>query len=191
MTLTGRHVRLEPLRHVHLDDLAQAGGDPAIWRWMPASGATRPGLDRWLEAAVAAEERGSEYAFAVISLEEGRAVGSTRYLDVQPEHRGVEVGWTWYAPRLWGTALNPQCKLLLLKHAFEEWGAIRLCLKTDSLNARSRAAILKLGAKYEGDLRNHRIRPDGTYRDTSYYSILPTEWPAVKAGLEARLTKAL
>lgn len=185
--LEGRTVRLEPLRHRHLDDLLLAGADPAIWRWLAVDGSTRPALERWLDEALAAEARGAEYPFAVISLAERRAVGSTRYLDVQPEHRGVEVGWTWYAPRLWGTTVNPECKLLLLKHAFEDWGAIRVCLKTDSLNARSRAAILKLGAKYEGDLRNHRVRPDGSYRDSSYYSIVADEWSVVKRALDARL----
>jgi RimJ/RimL family protein N-acetyltransferase len=108
-------------------------------------------------------------------------------MDVQPEQRSVEIGWTWYGVDHQGTAVNPESKLLLLAHAFEEWGAIRVCLKTDSLNARSRAAILKLGASYEGDLRNHRIRPDGSFRHSSYYSILPEEWPQVKAGLTERL----
>jgi N-acetyltransferase len=110
-------------------------------------------------------------------------------MDVSVAHRGVEVGWTWYDRSAWGTAVNPEAKLLLLGHAFEAWRAIRLYLKTDSLNERSRAAIQKLGARYEGDLRNHRIRLDGSYRHSSYYSILDTEWPAVKAGLEQRLAE--
>jgi len=108
-------------------------------------------------------------------------------MDIAPAHKGVEVGWTWYGRDAWGSAVNPESKLLLLGHAFEDWGAIRLYLKTDSLNERSRAAIAKLGAKYEGDLRNHRIRPDGSYRHSSHYSILDSEWPEVKEGLERRV----
>jgi len=108
-------------------------------------------------------------------------------MDIAPAHKGVEVGWTWYARSAWGGIVNPESKLLLLTHAFEDWGAIRLYLKTDSLNERSRSAITRLGAKHEGDLRNHRIRPDGTYRHSSYYSILDTEWPGVKRALLERV----
>ena len=186
VVLEGRHVRLEPLRPEHAEDLL-AASDPSIWRWMPVKVGGREDLDRWLAEAVAAEAAGAEYAFAVIDLTSGKAVGSTRYMDISQENRGVEVGWTWYARDRQGTAVNPESKLLLLTHAFEDWGAIRLFLKTDSLNERSRAAILKLGAKYEGDLRNHRIRPDGSYRHSSYYSVLDSEWPAVKRALEERL----
>jgi RimJ/RimL family protein N-acetyltransferase len=185
--LEGPHVRLEPLDRGHADDLAEAAGDPLIWRWLPVQVTGRKDLERWIDDALAASEAGLEHAFAVVDRQTGRAVGSTRYMDIAPSHRGVEVGWTWYARAAWGGIVNPESKLLLLRHAFEDWGAIRLCLKTDSLNERSRAAIAKLGATYEGDLRNHRIRPDGSYRNSSYYSILDSEWPAVRAGLERRL----
>ena len=187
VVLEGRHVRLEPLGLDHAEDLMAAAADPLVWRWLPEKVGSRLELDRWLDAALRAQATGAELPFAVVDLSSGRAVGSTRYMDVSPGHRGVEVGWTWYATDAWGTAVNPEAKLLLLGHAFERWRAIRLYLKTDSLNARSRAAILKLGARYEGDLRNHRIRPDGSYRHSSYYSILDSEWPAVKLGLEQRL----
>src|SRR5438309_6786683 len=187
VVLEGRHVRLEPLRPGHAEDLTQAAADADIWRWLPVQVGGRADLERWLAEAVAAESAGAEYPFAVIDRAGGRAVGSTRYMDLSREHRGVEVGWTWYSREAQGTAVNPEAKFLLLKHAFEDWGAIRLFLKTDSLNERSRAAILKLGAKYEGDLRNHRIRPDGSYRHSSYYSVLDSEWPAVKRALEERL----
>ncbi len=187
VVLEGPRVRLEPLRPEHAEDLLAAAADPLVWRWLPEQVPSRADLDRWLEEALRAQASGTEYPFAVVDLRSGRAVGSTRYMDVSAAHRAVEVGWTWYAPQAWGTAVNPEAKLLLLGHAFERWEAIRLYLKTDSLNLRSRAAILKLGARYEGDLRNHRIRPDGSYRHSSYYSILDTEWPAVKAGLLARL----
>jgi RimJ/RimL family protein N-acetyltransferase len=189
VVLEGRHVRLEPLDTRHADDLLAAAADPLIWRWLPERIESRADLGRWLGDALRAQAAGIEYAFAVIDLRSDRAVGSTRYMDVSVAHRGVEVGWTWYESSAWGTAVNPEAKLLLLGHAFEDWGAIRLYLKTDSLNERSRAAILKLGARHEGDLRNHRIRLDGSYRHSSYYSILDSEWPAVKAALEQRLAK--
>ena len=187
--LEGPHVRLEPLEERHADDLLEAAGDSAIWRWLPERIESRADLQRWLGDAGRAQATGAEYAFAVVDRGSGRAIGSTRYMDVSVAHRGVEVGWTWYSTAAWGTIINPEAKLLLLTHAFEDWGAIRLCLKTDSLNQRSRAAILKLGASYEGDLRNHRVRPDGSHRHSSYYSILDTEWALVKAGLEERLAR--
>lgn len=186
ITLAGEFVRLEPLDARHLDDLWAVAQDPAIWRWLPLRVENHGDLARWLEASVASGAAGRELPFAVIDAASGRAIGSTRYLVDEP-NRGIEIGWTWYGRSYWAGAVNPEAKLLLLRHAFDSWGAIRVCLKTDSRNERSRGAILRLGAVYEGDLRNHRIRPDGTYRDTSFYSILPAEWPAVRAGLEARL----
>jgi N-acetyltransferase len=135
------------------------------------------------------ESQGSAYPFTVILKETGRIVGSTRYLEVRAEHRGVEIGWTWYAPDAWGTVVNPEAKLLLLRHAFEDWKAIRVQFKTDHLNVHSRNAILKLGAKFEGSLRQHRVRSDGTIRDTVMFSILDTEWPAVQAELLERLAE--
>ena len=187
VVLEGSQVRLEPLDRRHADDLAVAAADPLIWRWLPVQVNSREDLEHWIDDALAAAAAGTERAFAVIDLRTGRAVGSTRYMDIAPAHKGVEVGWTWYGRDAWGSAVNPESKLLLLGHAFEDWGAIRLYLKTDSLNERSRAAIAKLGAKYEGDLRNHRIRPDGSYRHSSHYSILDSEWPEVKEGLERRV----
>jgi N-acetyltransferase len=188
IVLEGPHVRLEPLDRRHGDDLAEAAADPLIWRWLPVQVTSREDLERWVEDGMSAATAGIEHPFAVVDLRTGRAVGSTRYMDIAPAHKGVEVGWTWYARAAWGGIVNPEAKLLLLTHAFEDWGAIRLYLKTDSLNERSRAAIAKLGAKYEGDLRNHRIRPDGTYRHSSHYSILDTEWPAVKRSLLERIS---
>jgi len=187
VVLEGSQVRLEPLDRRHADDLAVAAADPLIWRWLPVQVNSREDLEHWIDDALAAAAAGTEHAFAVIDQRTGRAVGSTRYMDIAPAHKGVEVGWTWYGRDAWGSAVNPASKLLLLGHAFEDWGAIRLYLKTDSLNERSRAAIAKLGAKYEGDLRNHRIRPDGSYRHSSHYSILDSEWPEVKEGLERRV----
>ena len=187
MTLVGRHLRLEPLTRAHAEGLREAGADAEVWRWMPEALTSGEAIDRWIKAALLAQAAGSEFPFAVVERPGGRVLGSTRYMDVASAHRGVEIGWTWYRPDSWGGPVNPEAKLLLLRHAFEDWGAIRVYLKTDSLNARSRAAIEKLGARHEGDLRNHRIRADGSYRHSSYYSILDSEWPEVKRGLVARL----
>lgn len=188
VNLAGRYVRLEPLRPHHASALLQAGQAPEIWAWLSARPATPEAIHHWITAALQAEEAGQEYAFAVVLQESGRVIGSTRYMDVQPAHLGAEVGWTWYAPDAWGTVVNPECKFLLLRHAFEGWGAKRVQLKTDGNNTRSQAAIAKLGAQREGTLRNHRIRPDGTMRDTVMFSILDHEWPAVKTGLLQRIT---
>lgn len=144
-------------------------------------------MARWIDAALAEQRAGHEHPFAVVLRDGGRVVGSTRYMDVQPQHKATEIGWTWYAPDTWGTVVNAESKYLLLRHAFEEWGAIRVALKTDARNTRSQAAIRKLGAKYEGTLRNHRIRRDGTLRDTMLFSIVRDEWPDVKRGLETRI----
>ncbi len=187
IVLEGKFVRLEPLRLHHVPALVAAGVDPAIWAYMPAQPLTVEGMTVIVEQALAAEAAGTEFAFAVVLQASGRVVGSTRYMDVTPGARGVEIGWTWYAPDVWAGKVNPEAKLLLLQHAFEAWGAIRVCLKTDNLNTRSQAAIRKLGARYEGTLRNHRIRPDGSYRHSVYFSVIADEWPAVKAGLQQRI----
>jgi len=188
ITLTGTSIRLEPLRSEHGGALLEAGRSTEVWEWMPARPTTRGGMERWLARALAAEARGREYPFIVRQRSDERIIGSTRYLDVQEEDRTAEIGWTWYAPAAWGTVVNPQAKYLLLRHAFEDWHAIRVALKTDIRNLRSQAAIKKLGAVYEGTLRNQRIRLDGTFRDTVVFSIVDREWPAVKAALEARLS---
>jgi hypothetical protein len=129
-------------------------------------------MEAWIAEALAAQESRLEYPFTVVRLADGRVVGSTRYMDVQAASKGVEIGWTWYAPETWGTVVNPEAKFLLLRHAFEAWGAIRVQLKTDLKNLRSQAAIKKLGAKEEGVLRRHRFRRDGTIRDSVIFSII-------------------
>lgn len=187
VTLTGPHIRLEPLRATHAQALLAVAQDPQIWTWMSALPVTQAAMDTWIEEALGAQARGSEYPFAVVDLHGNRVVGSTRYMDVEPASKGVEIGWTWYAPETWGTVVNPEAKYLLLRHAFQDWGAIRVQLKTDLKNVRSQAAIKKLGAKQEGILRNHRFRRDGTIRDSVVFSIIREEWPQVKAGLEQRL----
>lgn len=187
ITLQGEFVRLEPLRPAHAEPLLVPAASPDIWTWMSAEPTTRPAMDEWIAAAVAAEHQGREYAFAVIQAADGRAIGSTRYMDVQAAHRGVEIGWTWYGVDRWGTVVNPEAKYLLLRHAFEDWGAVRVQLKTDRLNTRSQAAIRKLGAVTEGILRNHRVRRDGSLRDSVIFSIIDREWPAVRAQLRRRI----
>jgi RimJ/RimL family protein N-acetyltransferase len=147
-------------------------------------------MEEFLRDALFAEVQGEEFAVAVRQRRDGRLVGSTRFLDVSSTHRGVEIGWTWYAPSAWGTTVHPECKLLLLGHAFDTWGAVRVTLKTDQMNNRSQAAIRALGARYEGTLRHHRIRRNGSLRDTVVFSILADEWPATRALLRARLGAA-
>ena len=187
VTLSGMHIRLEPLQRAHAQALVEAGQSEEIWTWMPTRALTVYTVDDWLEKALQAAAQGREYPFAVVRLEDGRVIGSTRYLDVQEDDRTVEIGWTWYSPDAWGGVVNPEAKYLLMRHAFDDWRAIRVALKTDVKNVHSQAAIKKLGARYEGTLRNQRIRPDGTYRDTVIFSIIESEWPAVKARLEERL----
>ena len=190
ITLIGKHVRLEPMRPAHAPALLEAGRAREIWEWMPARPLAVDTMADWLEQAMRAETQGREYPFVVVRLADDRVIGSTRYLDVQEDDRGVEIGWTWYSPDAWGGVVNPEAKYLLMSHAFEAWHAIRVALKTDVKNVHSQAAIKKLGARYEGTLRHQRIRPDGSYRDTVVFSITDSEWPAVKLRLEQRI-KAL
>lgn len=189
--LDGRTVRLEPLRPSHAAGLLAAGQtSPDIWTWLPAVLTTAEAVDAFIASAQQSEAAGTDFVFAVLDRATGRVLGSTRYMDVSAANRGAEIGWTWYARDVWATAVNPECKFLLLRHAFEQWGAMRMQLKADACNERSRAAILRLGAQFEGILRKHRFRRDGTVRDTAMYSILDTEWPAVKEGLLRRLQQA-
>ncbi|TDC13508.1 N-acetyltransferase [Streptomyces sp. 8K308] len=188
-TLTGRHVRLEPLAPSHLDDLFAAGGtDEEVWRWVPRPAPrTREKLGGALDELLADAERGRYVPFAVVELGGGGAVGWTTFMDIDAGNERVEIGYTWYGPAHWRTAVNTEAKLLLLTHAFEELGMGRVQLKTDHLNHRSQAAIARLGAHREGVLRRHVQRPDGSWRDTVYFSILVEEWPEARARLAARL----
>lgn len=184
--LEGKFVRLEPLGTEHLDGLIEAGKG-FDWRWMSMDLSSHEAMKSFITSALEEQRKGLGYPFAVCSKSTDKIVGSTRYMDLLSSQKAVEIGWTWYSPEVWGTVVNPECKFLLLKNAFEEWGAIRVCLKTDNYNIHSQRAILKLGAKFEGMLRNHRIRRDGTYRHTMMYSIVPEEWPSLKAVLLKRL----
>lgn len=148
---------------------------------------SREAVDRRIAFGLTAEKRDDEYAFAVIRKGRGTVIGSTSYLAVNSRHKRAEIGSTWYSPDLWGTVVNPECKFLLLRHAFEEWGAVPIQLVTDERNVHSQRAILKLGTKFEGRLRNYGIMPDGSARNAMLYSIVASEWPEVKARLLARI----
>lgn len=184
VVLSGQYVRLEPLTSAHVPDLLEAGRDEQVWRWLSVR---PPQTVADVEAVLALLAERTDQAWAVVV--DGRAGGSTSCLDVDLDVGGLEIGWTWYASALWGTAVNPECKLLLLGHAFDDLGAERVTLRTDALNTRSRAAIARLGAREDGTLRHARRRPDGSVRDTTCFSILAAEWPAVQAGLRARLSR--
>ncbi|MFO0837505.1 MAG: GNAT family protein [Phycisphaerae bacterium] len=184
-------VRLEPLTMAHGEALLAAlNEDAQIWRYLPTTPPTSPSaMEEFIDAALTRASGGNEFPFAVVRRDTGEAIGSTRYLDIQPEHRGVEIGWTWLARSWQRTRANTECKFLLLRHAFEQWGAIRVQLKTDSRNEQSQRAILRIGARYEGCLRRQRILHDGHERDSVYFSVITDEWPRVKANLERRLTE--
>lgn len=190
VTLTGHYVRLEPLSEAHIPDLAIAGNDATIWRYMLyGTIKTEDDMRRWVEDILSRQRRGTDLPFTVIHLDSGRAIGATRYLDIRPEHRGLEIGGTWYAVAYQRTAVNTECKYLLLCHAFETLSCIRVQFKTDQRNVRSQRALERIGAVYEGTLRNHMILEDDAIRHSVYYSIIDSEWPAVKARLEAYLQK--
>lgn len=187
VTLEGAHVRLEPLAKGHLAGLAEVGLDEELWRWIPTAVRTREEMAGYIETALNEQERGVSLPFAILEKATGRSIGSTRYGNIDRTHHRVEIGWTWVAREWQRTAMNTEAKYLLLKHAFESLGCMRVELKTDSLNEKSRAAILRIGAKEEGIFRNHMITASGRIRHSAYYSIIDSEWPAVKARLEARL----
>jgi len=185
-SLQGDLVRLEPLAASHLEDLWAASRDPEVWRWLSITRpASRDELGSWIDEAVA----GPDLPFATVLRESGAAVGSTRYLALRPEHRSVEIGWTWLAREAWGSGANAEAKLLMLSHAFDVWGCRRVELKTDALNERSRRAIEALGASFEGVHRKHMLVRGGENRDSAWYSVVDDEWPEVRARLVARLQR--
>jgi RimJ/RimL family protein N-acetyltransferase len=189
VVLTGRRVRLEPLAEHHLDDLAAVGLDPVVWTWTIARPRSRDDLGAWLATALANAAAGTELPFATIDLASGRAIGSSRFLSIVPEHRRLEIGWTWIGRAFQRTGANREAKLLQLSHAFEDLGANRVEFKTDSRNEPSRAALLGIGATFEGVFRNHIVMPDGPLRHSAYFSVVVEDWPAVKARLEALLDR--
>ncbi len=190
MTLVGKSVRLEPLNETHIPGLAAVGCDDRIWRLM-RYGLIRTEQDMrvWVSQLLEGLAAGTDIPFAVIQLASGRVAGATRYMEIHPEHRGLEIGGTWYGMEFQRTAINTECKYLLLQFAFEMLGAIRVQFKADVRNNQSMRAIERIGAKREGILRFHMILPDGVRRDSIYYSILDHEWPAVKERLEGLLKR--
>lgn len=187
--LEGQHVRLEPLAREHIDGLWEAGGDPEIWRWTSSKIKSRADMESYLEQALSEAERGVSLPFAIIDRASGQIAGTTRFGNIAPEHRRVEIGWTFIAPRFQRTHINTEAKYLMLRHAFEVRASNRVELKTSATNEKSRAAIRRIGAREEGTLRSHMINDDGTVRDTVYYSILAEEWPEVRERLEAMLAR--
>jgi len=189
LTLHGSVIRLEPLSLTHAPDLTIAGRDESIWLYMLYGNIeSEEDMRNWISDLLDRQSQGTDLPFAVIHLGSGRAIGATRYLDIRPQHRGLEVGGTWYSPEFQRTAVNTECKYLLLSHAFERLGCIRVQFKTDLRNLRSQRALKRIGAIKEGILRNHIVTPEGTIRDSVYFSILDSEWPAVKINLERKLT---
>ncbi len=187
VTLEGRAVRLEPLGYAYLDGLCEVGLDEELWRWTLAHVRTREEMRAYLEVALNGQTEGTILPFAILAQPSGQVVGSTRFGNIDRENRRVEIGWTWIGLRWQRTAVNTETKYLMLRHAFESLGCVRVELKTDTLNQTSRRAILRLGAKEEGILRRHMITAGGRIRDTVYYSIIDCEWAEVKARLEAKL----
>jgi RimJ/RimL family protein N-acetyltransferase len=188
--LEGELVRLEPLEESHAEELWEAAQAPEIWEWLVDIGADRELFERWLETSVQATEEDREGVFATRELRGGTVVGSTRYMNVRRADRVVEIGWTWLNPAAWRTGVNVEAKLLMLEHAFERLGCLRVELKTDARNKRSRAAMEALPAQFEGVLRKHMVIPGIGVRDSAYYSVIDEEWPAVRANLERRLGRA-
>jgi len=202
LTLVGRHVRLEPLNHSHIDSMvAAAAADPSLYQWTPVP-QTRTDATRYIDTALAWQDAGTAVPFATVRAGDGAVIGSTRFWNLEkwpwPEDHPeagrhvfdvCEIGHTWLARPAVRTAANTEAKLLMLTHAFETWRVLRVCFHTDARNQRSRAAIERIGGKFEGVLRAHRIAADATIRDSARYSIVAAEWPAVKEQLRQRLNR--
>lgn len=188
--LTGKHVRLEPMTEEHTAGLAEIGVGQPFWHFMLYGDMNSVAdMRKWVRDILSRAEKGTDLPFIVTHLASGRVAGATRYLNIMPKDRGLEIGGTWYGTEFQRTPVNTECKYLLLEHAFETLGCIRVQLKTDLRNGRSQKAIERIGAVKEGVLRNHMILPDGYYRHSVFYSILDTEWPDAKKRLEEMLSR--
>lgn len=186
--LRGERVALEPLAPEHADGLWEAAQADEIWTWLVSLNSSRELFDGWFEASVSATSEDREGVFAVRRLDDGELVGSSRYLNVRPYDRVVEIGWTWFNPRVWRSGINVETKLLQMTHAFETLGCVRVELKTDARNQRSRNAMAAIPAQFEGVMRKHMIVPEVGQRDSAYYSVIDDEWPEVQANLRCRLS---
>ena len=186
VVLEGEKVTLVPLENAHFAALTVIAKDERIWEFMSMSGTNTEWLLSHLRSAILKRATGEQYPFTVIDKATGNIIGSTLFHSIYPEHRKLEIGWTWYNPAFWRTGCNRECKLLLLTHCFEVLKTIRVQLVTDEINQRSRTAIEGIGGVFEGILRNERIRSNGKYRNTAMYSIIESEWPEVKRKLSAK-----
>ena len=187
--LNGKYVRLEPMTEDHIPGLAEIGVGQTFWDFMLYGRMDSvEDMRNWVRDILSRAQNGTDLPFVAIHLASGKVAGATRYLNIMPKDRGLEIGGTWYGTEYQRTPVNTECKYLLLTHAFERLGCIRVQLKTDLRNVRSQNAIERIGAKREGILRNHMILPSGQFRDSVFYSILDSEWPEVKKRLEAILT---
>lgn len=190
VVLTGRYVRLEPMTEEHIPGLAEIGVGQPFWDFMVYGDVnSMDDMQNWVREILSRAQKGTDLPFVAIHVASGRVAGATRYLNIMPKDRGLEVGGTWYGLDFQRTAVNTECKYLLLQHAFETLGCIRVQIKTDLRNERSQKAIERIGAVREGVLRNHMILPDGRIRDSVFYSILDTEWPQVKLRLQEMLDR--
>ena len=184
-------MRLEPLAQKHGDDLWEASRDPRVWRWLPILQPQTPDeWQSWMDDAGARVDAGLDLAFATVLIATGRAVGSTRFLALRPEHGSLEIGWTWLSPAAWGTGANAEAKLLQLEYAFDVLGCRRVEFKTDALNERARPALAGLPAAFEGIHRKHMLVRNGQNRDSAWYSVVEEEWPVVREALRGRVAAA-
>ena len=189
--LEGRIVVVEPLAPGHEEGLWEAAGDPRVWQSMPVNAIqSRETFAAWFAEALERTSAGIEQAFAVLDAHSAQPLGSTRYLALRPEHRGLEIGWTWLSPTAWSSGANAEAKLMLMRHAFEELGCMRVEFKTDASNERSRTALEALPARFEGIFRKHMLVRDGAVRDSAWYAVTDEDWPAVEANLLDRLSRS-
>jgi RimJ/RimL family protein N-acetyltransferase len=188
ITLKGNKVILVPLDSSHFPALLEIGKEQAIWEYMAVDSASSEKLLLELKTALLKKANGDQYPFAIINMINGNVIGTTRLMNIFAEHKKLEIGWTWYHPKYWGAGYNTECKLLLLTYCFETLKAVRVQLVAGETNVRSRMAILKIGATYEGTMRKERVRPDGNYRNTVMYSIIDEEWVDRKQKLENLIT---
>jgi RimJ/RimL family protein N-acetyltransferase len=186
--LSGQRVQLEPLRKSHAQDFWKVAQAPEIWQFFPRRVASLADVKAFIDEALEGQNRGAQLPFAIHNKETGELLGSTRLMDFSAQNRSAEIGATWLCPAVWRSPVNTECKFLLLQHAFESLGLVRVFFKTDARNLRSQCALERIGAQKEGVLRQHMILPDGFLRDSVYYSILDREWPTIKARLEGFLS---
>lgn len=189
-TLEGRDVALVTLSLDHVEALSVVGVDASIWAWTPVRVAGRSDMEAFVREALDEQRAGTAFAFTIILRSTGAPIGSTRFMNVAESHRRVEIGGTWITPAWQRSRANTESKYLLLRHAFDAWHCRRVEFKTHARNARSRAALLRIGAVEEGTLRKHIMQADGTSRDSTYFSIIDDEWPAVRTRLVQRLPES-